>query len=121
MDLKKERIRKYGEVFTPHHVVADMCDMREKESPGAFEPATTYLEPTCGDGAFVLEILRRKFARCRIRKEYTVSLMSIYAMEIQPDNVQATIENVKAFCRGYFTPTKEEEQIIEDPRWGWKW
>jgi hypothetical protein len=58
---KDERIRKYGEVFTPPDIVAHMCDMLEDESPGAFAPDKTFLEPTCGDGAFVVEILRRKF------------------------------------------------------------
>ena len=60
----KERVAKYGEVFTPQHIVKDMCDMLEKENPGAFDPERTFLEPSCGDGAFILEILRRKFSLC---------------------------------------------------------
>lgn len=111
---KKERIRKFGEVFTPPETVNDMCDMLTEQDPDAFLPWKTFLEPCCGDGAFVLEILRRKFARCRSRKEYTVSLKSLYAMEIQAVNVKATIDNVKALCREYFTQTKAEEQIIEE-------
>ena len=111
---KEERIRKYGEVFTPDHVVRDMCDMLEKENPDCFEPEKTFLEPTCGDGAFVLEILRRKFQRCRRRTDYTVSLASVYGMEIQADNVARTIERVKELCREHFQPTKAELQIIED-------
>lgn len=111
---KKERIRQFGEVFTPDHVVSEMCDMLERESPGCFEPGTTFLEPTCGDGAFVLEILRRKFARCRGRKDYTEALRSVYAMEIQADNVEKTIARVTELCRESFTPTKQELQIISD-------
>lgn len=111
---KEERIHKYGEVFTPEHVVRDMCDMLEKENPDCFEPEKTFLEPTCGDGAFVLEILRRKFARCKCRTDYTVSLISVYGMEIQADNVAKTIERVKDLCREHFKPTKAELQIIED-------
>ena len=108
---KASKIRIYGEVFTPQRIVDQMCDALPDE---AWEPTTTFLEPTCGDGVFVVEILRRKFGRCKKRGDYTEALKSVYAMEIQPDNVAASIENVKTLCREYFKPTKAEEQIIED-------
>lgn len=111
---KSERVKKYGEVFTPEWVVKDMCDMLEKESPDAFEPEKTFLEPTCGDGAFVVEILARKFQRCRTKKDYRVALESVYGLEIQADNVAACIENVKKLCEKYFQPTKDDLQIIND-------
>ena len=113
---KGERVKKFGEVFTPEHIVKNMCDMLERENPGkdVFAPCTTFLEPTCGDGAFVVEILRRKFERCRCREDYRTALVSVYGLEIQPENVQVTIENVRALCREYFKPTKEELQIIDD-------
>ena len=111
---KKERIAKYGEIFTPQHIVDQMCDMLEAESPGCFAPETSFLEPTCGEGIFVLEILRRKFRNCKTRKDYTVALRSVYAMEIQADNVQKTIDRVTELCSTVFRPTKEELQIISD-------
>lgn len=91
-----------------------MCDSLERESPGAFDPETTFLEPTCGDGAFVLEILRRKFERCKRRSDYTTALRSVYGMEIQADNVEACIANVTALVREYITPTRAELEIIRD-------
>lgn len=111
---KEERIRKYGEVFTPPEVVSRMCDLLEAENPGAFEPDRTFLEPTCGDGAFVVEILRRKFERCRCREDYTTALQSVYGLEIQQDNVAECIRRVTALCEAYFKPTKVEVQIIND-------
>ena len=110
----KERVHKFGEVFTPERVVRDMCDMLERESPGAFDPERTCLEPTCGEGAFVVEILRRKFERCRVRRDYTTALRSVYGFEIQADNVAACIGAVVDLCREYFKPTKEELEIIND-------
>lgn len=110
---KKERISKFGEVFTPRHIVSDMCDMLEQENPDCFIPETTFLEPACGDGAFVLEILRRKFQNCKCRKDYTVSLQSVYAMELLPDNVEIAIQNVKALCYEFFKPSKEDLETIE--------
>ena len=111
---KAERVRKFGEVFTPGWCVRDMCNMLEAESPGCFEPARTFLEPACGDGAFVAEILRRKFDRCKCRRDYTVALESVYGFEIQADNVEKCIQNLTILCCQYFKPTKAEEQIIND-------
>lgn len=88
--------------------------MLEKESPDAFDIDKTFLEPTCGDGVFVCEILRRKFTRCKTREDFQTAIRSVWAMEIQEDNVRKTIENVTALCREYFQPTKKELTIIED-------
>jgi hypothetical protein len=88
--------------------------MLEAESPGAFEPGRTFLEPTCGDGNFVVEVLRRKFDRCKCRKDYTTALESVYGMEMQADNVAECIRRVTALCGRYFKPTKAELQIIND-------
>ena len=110
----KERVHKFGEVFTPEWVVRDMCDMLERESPGAFDPERTFLEPTCGEGAFVLEILRRKFRKCKTPSDYRTALKSVYAMEIQADNVQITMEAVTALCSEYWKLNKDDMQTIND-------
>ena len=111
---KAERVKKFGEVFTPVKTVREMCDILEAESPGCFEPERTFLEPTCGTGAFVLKILRRKFERCKCRLDYRIALESVYGFEIQADNVAKCIENVKDLCIEYFWPTQGELQIIND-------
>ena len=111
---KAEKVRNFGEVFTPEKTVREMCDMLEAESPGCFKPERTFLEPACGDGAFVAEILRRKFDRCKCRRDYTVALESVYGFEIQADNVEKCIQNLTILCCQYFKPTKAEEQIIND-------
>lgn len=113
---KAERVKRFGEVVTPQWMVEQMCDMlqEQNEEQDVFAPATTFLEPTCGDGVFVLEILRRKFSRCKNRSDYTTALCSVYAMELQADNVKSTIERVTELCREHFTPTRKELEIIND-------
>lgn len=111
---KKERISKFGEVFTPTPIVAQMADLLELEDAEVFAPEKTFLEPACGEGVFVLEILRRKFARCRTRADYSAALRSVWAMDIQERNVEATIKNVEALCREYFAPTKKDLVVISD-------
>ena len=89
--------------------------MLEDESrKDAFAIERTFLEPACGDGNFVVEILRRKFERCVMRQDFTVALRSVYGMDIQADNIAECIRRVKELCGQYFKPTKEELQIIED-------
>lgn len=110
----KERVAKYGEVFTPQWCVEMMCDQLEEHNPGAFEPWKTFLEPSCGDGVFVLEILRRKFGNCKKRGDYTIALQSVYGFELLADNIATTIKNVTYLCEEHFKPTKEERQIIRD-------
>jgi hypothetical protein len=110
------RDRTATEVFTPEWLVRDMCDMLEQENPeeDVFSPWHTFLEPSCGDGNFVLEILRRKFQRCTCRQDYTTALESVYGLELQEDNVSECIRRVTELARQYFKPTHAELQIIND-------
>lgn len=86
--------------------------MLESEAPECWEIDKTFLEPCCGEGVFVLEILRRKFERCKRRSDYTAALASVWAMDIQARNVDATIVNVIEFCRQYIQLSKAELEII---------
>lgn len=108
---KKERVQKYGEVFTPDWMVKKMCDELPQE---AWELDKTFLEPSCGDGVFVVEILRRKFANCKAKADYRTALNSVWAMELQEQNVKATIENVTELCKRYFKPTKDDLETISN-------
>lgn len=114
MQIKsKQRVRDYAEVFTNQREVTAMCDMLP---PEMFMPEPTFLEPCCGEGIFVLEILRRKFKNCKKRSEFKTALKSVWAMEIQKDNVDISIENVKKLCETEFNLklTKDEKEIIEN-------
>lgn len=91
-----------------------MLDTLEARDPTVFDPVTTFLEPTCGDGAFVVEILRRKFERCRRPADYRAALESVYGLELQADNVRACIWNVTELCYSSFRPTQKDMQIIND-------
>ena len=54
-----ERVRDLGEVFTPAATVEDMLDMLPV-GMWAVHPSPTFLEPSCGDGNFLIAILTRK-------------------------------------------------------------
>ena len=53
----KDRVQKYGEVYTPPEIVSDMCDLVDDE---VSRINSRVLEPACGNGNFLAEVLRRK-------------------------------------------------------------
>ena len=54
-----DRVKDIGEVFTPKKTVDFMLDQPEvKEKVNSL--TTTFLEPSAGEGAFLVEILKRK-------------------------------------------------------------
>ena len=107
--VSAERVKKYGEVFTDQREVDAMLDMLPPET---FEPAVTFLEPCCGEGIFVLEILRRKFAQCKTKANFRDALRSVYAMDIQADNVEKTILAVTELCESAFRLNQKDRDTI---------
>lgn len=93
--MNKERVKKYGEVFTPIWVVNEMLDDVEKENKDAFNPEHTFLEPTCGTGNFVIEIYRRKLNKCRTKKDAETALKSLWCIELLKDNMEICRQRVK--------------------------
>ena len=81
----KQRVKDFAEVFTPKHIVKDMCDLVPEEMWMNVE--TTFLEPACGTGNFLVEILERKFKLCEDWQDGLIALKSVYGIDIQMDNV----------------------------------
>lgn len=84
----KQRVKDFAEVFTPQHIVKDMCDLVPQEMWTTVE--TTFLEPACGNGNFLAEILSRKFRLCKDWQDGLKALNSVYGIDIQADNVEET-------------------------------
>lgn len=90
----KERVRQHGEVFTAEREVNAMLDLVKREASNI---DSTFLEPACGDGNFLAEILSRKLKRVfRVAGandadcEYwaTRAFSTIYGVDIMADNVE---------------------------------
>lgn len=89
----RERISDHGEVFTRDEEVVAMTDLVKAQ---ASDIQATFLEPTCGTGNFLTEILKRKLKTAykisrkndrEYQKNILISISSIYGIEIQLDNV----------------------------------
>ena len=91
----KQRVADHGEVFTAEREVKAMCDLVADE---CLRIDSRFLEPACGDGNFLAEILMRKldvvikkYKRNPVdyEKNALLALGSIYGVDILADNVQA--------------------------------
>lgn len=91
----KERVRDHGEVFTAEREVKAMCDLVKGETERI---DSRFLEPACGDGNFLAEILIRKLAVvCKkyskshsdYEKNAVLAISSVYGVDIMQDNVLA--------------------------------
>lgn len=88
----KERVAEHGEVFTNKREVNAMLDLVKPETERL---DSRFLEPACGDGNFLAEILRRKLAIAKnvskgnvqaYAKNSLIALSSIYGVELMHDN-----------------------------------
>lgn len=89
----KQRVADHGEVFTAEREVNAMLDLVKQETERI---DSTFLEPACGNGNFLAEIIRRKLAvvdnqyknyPADWEKYSVVAMMSIYGVDLLPDNV----------------------------------
>ena len=98
----KQRVADHGEVFTAEREVKAMCDLVKQETERI---DSRFLEPACGDGNFLSEILSRKLAA--VKKKYRrspldyeknaiLALSSVYGVDILQDNAIACRERLFA-------------------------
>jgi hypothetical protein len=89
----KKRVADHGEVFTPAWMVNAMLDLVKGETERI---DSRFLEPACGSGNFLVEVLRRKLAAVELkygtsdfeRRQYALlALMCIYGIELLSDNI----------------------------------
>jgi hypothetical protein len=77
----KERIKQTGEVFTSLELVDEMLSKLPEE---VWAPDKTFLEPSCGDGNFLVRIVAWKIWKGSTAKQ---ALETTYGVDMMPDNV----------------------------------
>jgi hypothetical protein len=98
----KERTKKTGEVFTPRSLVLEMLDKLPEDT---WQTTKNFLDNSCGNGNFIIEIIQRK-----IEKGLTIiqALKTTYGLDLMPDNIEDCHQRILDIV-GY---TKEHEDII---------
>lgn len=111
----KQRIADHGEVFTSEREVNAMLDLVKQETERI---DSRFLEPACGTGNFLAEILNRKLKVVKSRysknksdyeKYAVVAITSIYGVDILEDNVLECRDRMFSIFDEEYTKICKEE------------
>jgi hypothetical protein len=111
----KKRIADHGEVFTPPWMVEAMLDLVKDETERI---DSRLLEPACGSGNFLVQVLRRKLAAVELkygrsdfeRRHYALlGLMCIYGIELLADNIAECRANLREVLAEYLSLDESDE------------
>lgn len=112
----KERVKDFGEVFTNPREVNAMLDLVKDES---YRIDSTFLEPACGTGNFLVEIIDRKMKtieKANIvnqddwESHVLVTVGSIYGIDIQEDNCQESRARMLEIVKEYYQKAYQANQ-----------
>tara|TARA_B110000027_G_C16072969_1_gene279947 strand:- start:494 stop:1180 length:687 start_codon:yes stop_codon:yes gene_type:complete len=115
----KKRVTDHGEVFTSEREVNAMLDLVKQETERI---DSRFLEPACGTGNFLVEVLRRKLtivenrykkSQLEFERYAVIAISSIYGVDILEDNVMECRNRLfeifdKKYTTFYKTKCKEE-------------
>jgi hypothetical protein len=111
----KQRVADHGEVFTPAWMVEAMLNL-VKDETGRID--SRFLEPACGNGNFLVQILRRKLAAVEHkygksdfeRRHYALlALMCVYAVELLRDNIAECRANLLEIFAAYLNLDQSDD------------
>ena len=114
----RQRISDHGEVFTPGWMVEDMLNLVQSETERI---DSRFLEPACGSGNFLKNVLSRKFKIVNDKygksdfekRHYALyALMCIYGIELLKDNVEECRSILLSQFVG-FLDTEVEDVIVK--------
>ncbi len=111
----KQRVADHGEVFTPAWMVEAMLDLVKDETERI---DSRFLEPACGSGNFIVQILKRKLAAVEVkygksdfeRQHFALyGLMCIYGIELLVDNIAECHANVLDVFADYLNLAESDD------------
>ncbi len=111
----KERVADHGEVFTPAWMVEAMLDLVKGETERI---DSRFLEPACGSGNFLVQILQRKLATVESkygksdfeRRHYALfGVMSLYGIELLTDNITECRANLLNILSEYLNLASSDD------------
>lgn len=115
----KKRVTDHGEVFTNEREVNAMLDLVKQETERI---DSRFLEPACGTGNFLVEILRRKLnivtnkykkSQLEFERYAVIAVSSIYGVDLLEDNTQECRERLLNIFKETYTSIFKQK-IKED-------
>lgn len=82
VERDRSRVKATGEVFTPTPLVQEMLGQIPNDQ--FTDPNKTFLDPSCGDGQFLGEVLIRKMEN---GSTFEQALSTVYGVDLMQDNV----------------------------------
>lgn len=115
----RKRVRNHGEVFTPSHIVKRMLSLPSiKEACESL--TTTFLEPGAGEGAFLVEVLKRKLRMVernfgdtleRYENYSLLAVSTVYGIELLEDNAKVCVMKLnRIFYDAYLRQLKKHNR-----------
>ena len=112
----RQRVAERGEVFTAEREVNAMLDLVKQETERI---DSRFLEPACGNGNFLVEILRRKLEV--IKRQYkkqlgelelqtTIALSSLYGVDIMKDNVEECCQRLLDIVCNWYSDVHPQQK-----------
>jgi type I restriction-modification system DNA methylase subunit len=85
----QSRIKATGEVFTPTIMVHTILSKLDQNV--FIDPCKTFIDPACGDGQFLSEVLIRKMEN---GSTFEQALSTVYGVDLMQDNVELCRERL---------------------------
>ncbi len=108
MSKRGRRRKRTAEVFTPHKLVNEILDKLPTEVWEEKED-NTFLDPACGNGNFLVEVLKRKISKGH---DPTEALKTIYGLDIIGENVAECRARLLEIIKGYEGVTREHIRTV---------
>ena len=101
VERERSRIKSTGEIFTPTELVQEILDQLPQEL--FKDPTKTFLDPTCGDGQFLSEVIIKKVEN---GSTYEQALATTYGVDLMIDNCLECIKRL-------YQVTEDQIEIID--------
>ena len=101
MSRTRNRTKTTGEVFTPQSLVNEMITI-EVHSSLFSDPSKTFLDPACGNGQFLVEVMQMRIMNGSSHKD---AISTIYGVDIDALNVKE--------CRERLLIGKTDKRLIK--------
>ena len=97
VDRNDKRVKSTGEIFTPTPLVQEI--LAKIPQPLFADPFKTFIDPSCGDGQFLGEILIKKIellekSAIPIDQGFEIALRTVYGVDLMQDNVDLCRERL---------------------------
>jgi hypothetical protein len=114
VERDKNRTRATGEVFTPTALVRKILDRKPIDE--FIEPTNTFIDPSCGDGQFLSEVVIKKMEN---GSTYGQALETTYGVDLMEDNCFECIRRLYMATNDQIDKIDKGDALHKCPEYKW--